>query len=262
MGIKLYKNMEIGEIGLTPSTPFVGDDSLPTAKQSLIAFGSSLGRPVSYKQEQAGQLIQHVLPVFRTEHGQISTSSKSNLELHTETAFHPYKPSYVLLLCLRGDGGAITTYANSEDIVAKINNESLELLQQPIYVTRIDESFRLNGEQDFEMNVSILRKNLDNGFDITYDKYFMRGTTDEAQEALDEFNRAINKSVQEIVLEQGDLLVIDNNRTVHGRKPFAARYDGTDRWVMRLLVVNYSIPRQHLSGSTIVTNFGKGTPNE
>ena len=262
MGIKLYKNIEIGEIGPTPPIPFVSDDSLPAAKQSLIAFGSLLGRPVSYKQEQAGQLIQHVLPVFKTEHGQISTSSKSNLELHTETAFHPYKPSYVLLLCLRGDVDAVTTYANSEDIVAKISNESLELLQQPIYVTRIDESFRPNGEQDFEMNVSILRKNLDKGFDITYDSYFMRGTTDEAQEALDEFNRAINESVQEIVLEQGDLLVIDNNKTVHGRKPFQARYDGTDRWVMRLLVVNYSIPRQHLSGSTIVTNFGKEKPND
>jgi L-asparagine oxygenase len=107
------------------------------------------------------------------------------------------------------------------------------------------------------MVVKILKKNSDDGFDITYDRYFMRGKTDEAQEALDELNNAISQSVQDIVLEQGDLLVIDNRTTVHGRKPFAARYDGTDRWVMRLLVADYSIPRQHLRGSTVITNFGK-----
>jgi L-asparagine oxygenase len=257
MGIKLYKNIEVGDIGPTPAIPFISDDKLLTEKKTIMAFGSSLGRPIAYKQEQAGQLVQHVLPVFKTEHGQISTSSKSNLELHTETAFHPFKPSYVLLLCLRGDAGAVTTYANTEDIVKKISKKSLELLQQSIYATRIDDSFRSNGEPDFEMIVKILKKNSNDGFDITYDKHFMRGTTSEAQEALDELNKAINESVQDIVLEQGDLLVIDNRTTVHGRKPFAARYDGTDRWVMRLLVVDYSIPRQHLRGNTIITDFGK-----
>jgi len=262
MGIKLYKNLEIGDIGPTPAVPFISDSELLTEKKTLMAFGSSLGRPIAYKQEQGGQLIQHVLPVFKTEHGQISTSSKSNLELHTETAFHPFKPSHVLLMCLRGDENAVTTYANSEDIIEKISKKSLELLQQPIYVTRVDDSFRSNGEPDFEMVVRILKKNLDDGFDITYDRYFMRGTTEEAQEALDEFNQAISQSIQDIVLEQGDLLVIDNRTTVHGRKPFAARYDGTDRWVMRLLVADYSIPRQHLSGSTIITNFGKEKSNE
>jgi L-asparagine oxygenase len=257
MGIKLYKNIWVGDIGPTPAIPFISNDRLSAEKNTIMAFGSSLGRPIAYKQEQAGQLVQHVLPVFKTEHGQISTSSKSNLELHTETAFHPFKPSYVLLLCLRGDSGAVTTYANTEDIVKKISKKSLELLQQSIYATRIDDSFRSNGEPDFEMIVKILKKNSNDGFDITYDKHFMRGTTSEAQEALDELNKAINESVQDIVLEQGDLLVIDNRTTVHGRKPFAARYDGTDRWVMRLLVVDYSIPRQHLRGNTIVTDFGK-----
>lgn len=262
MGVKLYRNLEVGDIGPTPAVPFISDSELLTEKKTLMAFGSWFGRPIAYKQEQGGQLIQHVLPVFKTEHGQISTSSKSNLELHTETAFHPFKPSYVLLLCLRGDENAVTTYANSEDIIKKISKKSLELLQQPIYVTRVDDSFRSNGEPDFEMVVRILKKNSDDGFDITYDRYFMRGTTEEAQEALDEFNQAISQSIQDIVLEKGDLLVIDNRTTVHGRKPFAARYDGTDRWVMRLLVADYSIPRQHLSGSTIITNFGKEKSNE
>ena len=39
------------------------------------------------------------------------------------------------------------------------------------------------------------------------------------------------------MLEPGDLLVIDNNVAVHGRTPFVARFDGTDRWLQRTFVV-------------------------
>ena len=38
----------------------------------------------------------------------------------------------------------------------------------------------------------------------------------------------------EVVLRPGDVLFIDNYRVVHGRKPFKARYDGTDRWLKRI----------------------------
>ena len=38
-----------------------------------------------------------------------------------------------------------------------------------------------------------------------------------------------------VVLEPGDLLVIDNNVAVHGRSPFVARFDGHDRWLQRTL---------------------------
>jgi enduracididine beta-hydroxylase len=39
--------------------------------------------------------------------------------------------------------------------------------------------------------------------------------------------------MQHLVLEPGDYVFIDNYRTVHGRKPFKARYDGNDRWLKR-----------------------------
>jgi alpha-ketoglutarate-dependent taurine dioxygenase len=35
----------------------------------------------------------------------------------------------------------------------------------------------------------------------------------------------------------GDLLCIDNRRTVHGRTSFTPRYDGFDRWLQRSFVV-------------------------
>lgn len=34
-------------------------------------------------------------------------------------------------------------------------------------------------------------------------------------------------------LDPGEVLVVDNDLVVHGRVPFQARYDGTDRWLKR-----------------------------
>ena len=258
MPVVLYENIEIGNIGPTPSSFIVDDDStLSIAKKSILDFGKSRGLPIAYKQEQFGQLIQHILPIFNAEDKQVSTSSKSTLQLHTETAFHPYKPSFVLLLCLRGDSQAITTYADIEDIAPKLKTETVELLQKPFFTTRVDESFRTNGGKDIEFTLPILRKNKSSSFDITYDEYFMRGVTRESQAALDELSDVISESTKEIILKSGDLLVIDNKTTIHGRKPFVAKYDGTDRWVLRLLVIDYAIPYQHLNKNTIITNFGK-----
>jgi L-asparagine oxygenase len=57
------------------------------------------------------------------------------------------------------------------------------------------------------------------------------------------------------VLEAGDLLIIDNNKTIHGRKPFQPRYDGTDRWVQRMLVRKELPPREQMNGHIVITGL-------
>jgi alpha-ketoglutarate-dependent taurine dioxygenase len=56
------------------------------------------------------------------------------------------------------------------------------------------------------------------------------------------------------VLQAGDVLVIDNERAVHGRTPFVPRYDGTDRWLKRALVVT-SLPAIDMVGRVIQTRL-------
>ena len=73
--------------------------------------------------------------------------------------------------------------------------------------------------------------------------------------ALEELELAIQKCIKEIVLKTGDLLVIDNRKTIHGRKPFQARYDGTDRWVQRVLVRKELPPIDQRDGRIITTTF-------
>jgi L-asparagine oxygenase len=254
MAVVLYENVYIGQIPPTPATPYTAQSSVLAATESLIEYSIGLGYAVSYVQEQQGKLTQNILPVHKTEYEQISTSSKVQLALHTETAFHPYKPDYVILLCLRGDPTAVTTYANVEEILSHLNKETVEYLQEKWYNTGIDKSFRSNGKSYQEFNLPVLTK-VEDGYNMIYDEDLMKPTTLFAAAALESFSNAVSKSVREIILKAGDLLIIDNNKTIHGRKPFQPRYDGTDRWVQRMLVRKNLPPVDQIDGHTITTKF-------
>jgi L-asparagine oxygenase len=185
--------------------------------------------------------------------------------MHTESSFHPYRPSYVLLLCLRGDEAVATTYANDFDIVPKLSQEAVSILQKEWFTTQIDQSFRANGQPDIDVRTAILERvspDENSGWKITYDSWFMKAVGDgtdesrkQAELALLEMREAVNSSTNEVFLKTGDLLVINNDCTVHGRKPFQPRYDGTDRWVQRMLVVREMPPPEHVNGHMIITEF-------
>jgi L-asparagine oxygenase len=258
MGIILFKDVEIGHVPKTPATPFpssVAENSLKIAAETLLKYAHEFGHPVSYIQEQQGQLIQNIVPVHKTESQQISTSSKVELGLHTETAFHPYKPDYVILLCLRGDPKAITTYASLPDILKHVSTASKHMLMEKMFTTGIDLSFRTNGEEDREIPISIISKGANGRLSFTYDVTVIKGESWIAKELLEEVQWAIEQCTQEIALKTGDLLVIDNRNTIHGRKPFQARYDGTDRWVQRVLVRKELPPADQIDGHVITTEF-------
>jgi L-asparagine oxygenase len=242
--------------GRVPPTPLVAAhdaDACPAATRSLLLLADDIGRAVGYDREQGGRLIQDIFPVRTTERDQVSTSSKVMLGTHTETAFHPHKPRYVVLLCLRGDKDAATTYADVNDIVEHLTPGDLAVLQTNDFVTSVDPSFMTNGEPDARVAVTPLTRQ-GSGFVLVYDELLMSGVTPRAQAALDALHRAVKLSTKQVVLEAGDLLVVDNERAVHGRTPFVPRYDGTDRWLKRALVVR-ALPTVDVVGRVIQTRL-------
>lgn len=254
--MELKQGLKIGNIPPTPGQPFLANDGLHDAKRILFENAFALGYPVSYIQEQKGSLIQNIIPVHKTEYEQISTSSKVQLALHTEAAFHPYKPDYVMLLCLRGDPTAVTTYANVDDIIELLDNEMISYLQDSAYRTGVDKSFRGLNEKYKEVILPVLKKIGNDEYNLSYDEDLMKPTNILANCALEKLSEAVSKCTKEIVLKTGDLLIMNNNKIIHGRKPFQARYDGTDRWVQRILVRKELPPADQIDGHVITTKFG------
>lgn len=250
-GFRLFQSLFNHE-GI-PATPihanFETSGMLPQT-DILKAKASMFGQMIGYIQEQNGLTIHNLVPNKKTEYQQISSSSKAQLELHTELAFHPYRPDYVLLMCLRGDIEAKTTVATLGDIMRNVDAATERVLRQPLFITSLDVSFQNEGQSDTLITTAIL---VDDS--IVYDGTLMTGTTPEAKHAMEHLNYAINLATRKIALITGDLLVIDNKTCIHGRAPFEPRYDGTDRWIQRALVRKLLPAQEHRNGNIITTKL-------
>lgn len=201
--------------------------------EALVNYTLQWGEPFGYIQEQDGAIIQNLFPIQASETEQISSSSKVTLELHTEAAFHPYRPDILVLLCLRGDSRAGTVFSKLSDILNELDTSVIEILLTNDFTTKIDISFQSDRQPDREISTCVL---FDGGRKITYDHTLMKGKTPAARAALRALSDAIKNVEQTIFLNQDDVLVMDNHRVIHGRTVFSPRYDGTDRWIKRALV--------------------------
>jgi len=249
--IAMHDGVDFGHVPQTP-TDHSAVPALSSAYAALMNVAMKYGTIVGYAQEQNGTLIHHLFPIKKTETEQISTSSKVNLGLHTETAFHPYRPDYVVLGCLRGDPSAATTYADVEDVMMRLGPSTIQELKKRQFITSVDVSFRQNGEQDQEVIISVLEQT-DHGMKMTFDETLIRGANANAEMALLAARDAINESVRSVYLRAGEILVINNDRVVHGRTPFTPRYDGTDRWLLRCLIREALPPESDRDGTVITT---------
>jgi L-asparagine oxygenase len=180
---------------------------------------------------------------------------------HTETAFHPHRPRYLALFCLRGNTEARTTMASIFDIIDALpdatRQPTVEAMFESRFRTSIDASFLAPGRTD-ELGEphALLSGTLDEPT-FVFDADLTVGIDVNAERIIHAIKTAISEATTSVVLSPGDLLVIDNNRAVHGRSPFTARFDGTDRWLQRAFIVSDLAPSAaDRRGRVIVTEFG------
>ncbi len=213
----------------------------------LILFSSLLGDPFCWATQQDGMLIHDVFPIEGHENGPLGSSSESPLTWHTEDAFHPLRADFISFACLRNPSATATTigYVDSLDLP----DEAKAVLFQQRFSIRPDESHlaKNNSGRDSakfaNINkmwadpdpVAVLFGDPDQPY-IRADPDFMTVRTEdqEARWALEQLIGQMDKQMFDLQLESGDFCFLDNFRVVHGRKPFRARYDGTDRWLKRL----------------------------
>lgn len=225
------------------------EDFLPLVDEFLKTYSLKYGIPVGYDREKNGSIVQNIIPDRKLQDVQISSSSAVALQMHTETAFHPYKPDWIILGCVKGDKKAKTLYATMDEILYELDESTVWELRNADFTTRVDASFRLNGEPD---KIVVVRPIVGAGdWFLTYDADLMEPLTPHAKAAFSKLAKAIKKRTRSVVLEAGDVMVINNRTTVHGRNSFAARYDGSDRWLKRILLREEMPPAEFLDGEVI-----------
>lgn len=258
-GALLIRNAPIGDLPATPPTPASPVTKNLSTELVLLTVARRLGQPVGYVPEHGGRLVQNIVPTATDADRQTSTSSRSSLMFHTETAFHPHRPRYLLLLCLRGDSFAHTTLASVHDLMDRLPTDVVDLMFEPRFRTAVDASF-LDGRPNELGPARPLVTGTRQEPTFIFDADLTVGIDDAAEQALAAIRSMIDEAQTSVVLEPGDLLVIDNNLAVHGRSPFAARFDGTDRWLQRTFVVSDLAPSAgERNGRVITTEFGRRT---
>lgn len=259
-GAALIRGLPLGRLAPTPSEPTAPTSKDQTSERTLLAIATLLGEPVGYRPELGGRIVQNLVPTRLGSDKQVSTSSSVQLMFHTETAFHPYRPAYLLLLCLRGDPQADTTLASIHEVLEDLSPETLEVLFQPRFRIGIDESF-LNGRENVLGEPAPVLSGDPASPKMVFDEDLMVGTDPQANAALSELGQAVSRRHARVNLQAGDLLIIDNARAVHGRSTYKPRFDGSDRWLQRTFVIDrLPTSRQDIEGRVITTEFGRSPP--
>ena len=254
-GALLLKGCPIGVLPNTPETPTAPCEKTLESEHTLLSVARLLGQPVGYLPEHGGELVQNILPTRDGADRQVSTSSKVTLQYHTEASFHPWRMRYLLLLCLRGDENAKTTLVSARDVVRRLDDETLSILSESCFTTGIDESYA-GSRSPARSEVHPILFGTKQHARIRYDAELTRGATQEAEAAIGRLAEVVRMCEGGVVLEAGDLLIVDNTVAVHGRSPFTPRFDGTDRWLQRSFVMSDLLDAEgQLDGRIVSTRF-------
>ncbi|MGH3713198.1 MAG: TauD/TfdA family dioxygenase [Micromonosporaceae bacterium] len=237
---------EDDDLGLTPASA-TADRTVGAQLRALCLLGVTglFGEPFTFGSLYDGRLVQDVVPAPGAESSQTSEGSDSFLDWHVEDAFSDDRCDYFALLCLRGDPAASTLFCSARRLA--LDDKWRRVLRQPRFAVVPDVAHGLVGER---LAVPMLAGD-DADPEIRFDPLYMEpldeGDT-EAREAMMRLGHAVVRAAGCHVLEPGDLLVVDNRRVAHARTAFRPRHDGTDRWLMRVMVCA-SLPRHRSRGA-------------
>ena len=248
-GSILIRNLPLGAAPLppTPSVPDSVERAATVPATVAVLLASVLGTVVAFRDEKRGALVQNVVPVPSLASSQ-SNGGSVPLEFHTENAFHPHRPDYIGLLCLRPahDEQVGTRLSSIRRALPLVGDADREVLQQPRFLTEAPPSFRSAGRSSPHPVLGGAPEDPD----ICVDFHATQPLDGRAGEALRHLRAAMFEARADVVLDSGDMVFVDNRIAVHGRVSFSPRYDGSDRWLHRVYVhADHRRSRRHRPGN-------------
>jgi L-asparagine oxygenase len=248
----VVRGLPVNDAGIGPTPPHWSKQADPASTRREEFFfalvASVLGEPFGWSSLQDGRLVHNVIPIPGEECQQSGHGSTDLLEWHTEDGFHPNRCDYLGLIGLRNHGKVPTTFASIATL--DLPEDYLQVLSEPRFLIRPDTEHLRNARRNSADLPSTVQQIgtapvptavLFGGVDRPYlriDPYFMSSVPGDghAADALELVVKQLEANLEDVVVHAGEVLFVDNFRAVHGRRPFQAAYDGTDRWLKKLVL--------------------------
>ncbi|UJR24258.1 hypothetical protein I4U23_027225 [Adineta vaga] len=203
--------------------------------QDMIDLSYGLGTPFNvHEKNRSKSLIRKVTPAKDHAHEE-SANGNVYLSYHTENLSHLKPPNFVALFCERKDRNnqGYTLLSTIDDIKELLTESEIEILSSDKFTVYIEDSLNIDGiKAALPTKVPVFRDNK-----MFFDNLFMVPDAD-AVDAFEKLKQIIIQVEMKILLEPGDLLIFNNFTCVHGRSEFHPKFDGQDRCLHRLLILD------------------------
>ncbi len=198
-----------------------------------LALASVLGTPISDPDVRGGAVVQDIYPTNKNRlEADSSYGSEAVFTFHNDQSYLPEGrvPDYVTLACVRNLEGAATRVADVNSIVERLADEDIAELSKEQYVFKHTYHKGTEAERDGNKQSAVLLANGQIRLGVA-----MESLTEPADKALDRLRRAVGEVAVDYVLSPGEVLVLPNKRTVHGRESFTMQGSAAERrWLTRI----------------------------
>lgn len=240
-GVVVLRGLRAADLAVVPTPPSWSESPREATgpwDATLLLIASVMGCPFGWEGQQDGRLVHDIVPSKGHETEQTGASSSVVLSAHTEDAFHPERANLLLLACVRNHDAVPTRLASVRH--TRLSAEDRALLERPTLPILPDDSYAGIDEPaaaSAPPHVATVWDG-DEGLGIRYDPAYTPLERADAgyRAAYERLTAELDRVAVDVTLAAGEVLVIDNDVAVHGRQPFQARYDGTDRWLKRVSV--------------------------
>ncbi len=187
----------------------------PESTDELIRLGRMLGTTdVGIEEELLGATVMHLRhnPDITPKNQQPAYFTSDYFPLHTDVSYVPNPPRFMLLHCVNQDpeGGGSNLLADCNQALALLTDEERAKIRQPVF----NFLYPPNCVEGQSLAYAISGSGL-----WRYKHSSMRFPQD-TEVAVARFNQALIDVSITLLLERGDMLIVDNHRIAHGRTGF------------------------------------------
>jgi L-asparagine oxygenase len=244
---------DAGSLAETPSVFFPVPESVGTIAgraAALAALGVLQMEAVSYGTENEGNLFVNLVAMSGS--GAFAEKSKKSMRGHTDGVSFPFNgddnsedpriapsPDLVILVALRNPNQVATNVMSLPEVLARLSPNDVIELKKPQFSIRSQLTFvqgmkAILGEELVAIGEAVL-KDVPGGTWVRYSHNTVIPSTSGgiAEQASDYFEAACNQVAISLVMDPGDVLIINNRLGLHGRGRVGDQVGGQSRWLLR-----------------------------